>query len=43
MDVVSPIPSLKDFVFGDKIGKGSYGVVYKACQRVSYWFEYLSF
>lgn len=33
MDVPSILPNLPDYVFGDKLGKGTYGIVYKACRR----------
>lgn len=29
------IPTLKDYVFGSALGRGSYGIVYKACKRGS--------
>lgn len=33
--IIQVAPSLKEYVFGNKLGQGSYGIVYKACKRGS--------
>ena len=37
----APIPNLKEYTFGEKLGSGTYAVVYKAYRKVLMLFIYL--